>query len=220
MAHKKIISFDLDGTLVDGTFGDQVWNHGIPEEYARKYGLSFDEAFAFIRGEYEAVGDGDLIWYDIEVWLRRFDLPVRPETLLDRYASHIRLFPDAEEALLRLSGRYRLVIASNAARIFVDKEVAHTGIGRYFEYIVSATTDLRMVKKGRPFYETLCRELGVGPGEIVHVGDHPVYDCEAPVSAGIEAYHLLRPGSGQGPAGGPSGNGRTIAALTELLEKL
>jgi len=34
---KKIVSFDLDGTLVDAGYGDVVWNHGIPEEYAKRH---------------------------------------------------------------------------------------------------------------------------------------------------------------------------------------
>ncbi|OPY68322.1 MAG: hypothetical protein A4E62_02077 [Syntrophorhabdus sp. PtaU1.Bin002] len=46
---KKIISFDLDGTLVHGKYGDIVWNQGIPEEYADKYGFTFDEAVSRVR---------------------------------------------------------------------------------------------------------------------------------------------------------------------------
>lgn len=52
----KIISFDMDGTLVDSEFTDWVWLHGIPKLYARKKGLSFDEAKALVVEEYQRVG--------------------------------------------------------------------------------------------------------------------------------------------------------------------
>ncbi|MBP1750119.1 MAG: HAD-superfamily hydrolase, subfamily variant 1 [Deltaproteobacteria bacterium] len=73
---KKVISFDLDGTLVDARYGDMVWNHGIPEEYAKAYGMTFDDARAYIRTQYESVGDGDILWYEIRHWLTRFSLDV------------------------------------------------------------------------------------------------------------------------------------------------
>ena len=53
----KIISFDMDGTLIDSEFTDWVWSHGIPTLYAAKTGLSFDEAKAFVEGEYRKVGE-------------------------------------------------------------------------------------------------------------------------------------------------------------------
>ena len=49
---KKVVSFDLDGTLVDAGYGDVVWNRGIPEEYAKKYCISFEEAKVLIRKQY------------------------------------------------------------------------------------------------------------------------------------------------------------------------
>ena len=44
----KIISFDMDGTLVDVEFTDWVWGHGIPSLYAEKAGVSFEEAKTFV----------------------------------------------------------------------------------------------------------------------------------------------------------------------------
>jgi putative hydrolase of the HAD superfamily len=208
---KKIISFDLDGTLVHGKYGDIVWNQGIPKEYADKYGFTFDEAVSRVRERYEAVGDTRMEWYNIDYWLRKFDLPVSAAELLDRYESHIEPLPNASEVLQTLKDKYSLIIASNAARIFVEKELSHTGLGRYFDHVISATTDYGMVKKGEHFYTRLCRSLGVSPREIVHVGDHRTFDFEAPLRLGIEAYHLTLDGE-TGPG--------VIRNLRELLQKL
>jgi len=212
-AMKKVISFDLDGTLVDARYGDMVWNHGIPDEYAKAYGMTFDDALKLIRAQYESVGDGDILWYEIEHWLKRFSLEIEANELLDRYASYIRLMPDAAEVLRELYGRYTLVIASNAARIFVEKELAHTGVAGLFTHIVSATTDYGMIKKEESFFRRLCADIGVTSGEMVHVGDHPVFDHDVPSELGIESYHI---------------NGhdadveerRTISGLKDLLEVL
>jgi HAD superfamily hydrolase (TIGR01493 family) len=217
---KKIVSFDLDGTLVDGKFGDMVWNQGIPEEYAKKYGMPFDEAKAWIRGQYESVGDEDIIWYEIDLWLRKFDLSVSADTLLQRYEPHIQLVPHAEEVLRALQERYVLIVASNAARMFVEKEISHTGIGPYFTHIISATSDYRMVKKQEAFYEKLCRNLNARPEEVIHVGDHPVFDYEAPARLGIESYYFKSCHSPLTIQRTFEGDGRVIGSLKELLERI
>lgn len=186
--HRKIISFDLDGTLVSARYGDMVWNHGIPEEYAKKYSLDFHDAQKSVIGEYRTLGDGDLLWYDIKYWLDRFGLEVSPEELLKRYEEYIVPSEDVHEVLECLKKRYILIVASNAARIFVDKELEHTGLNGFFTKIISATTDYGMVKKGEEFYRMLCNELDVQPNDIIHIGDHPIFDYRAPISLGIKAY--------------------------------
>lgn len=212
-AMKKVISFDLDGTLVDARYGDMVWNHGIPAEYAKAYGMPFDEAKAFVRARYQSVGDGDILWYEIRHWLKWFSLEVDADELLGRYESCISLMPDAAEVLRELRGRYTLVIASNAARIFVEKELAHTGIAGFFSRIVSATTDYGMIKKEEGFFRRLCADMGITSGEMVHVGDHPVFDHDVPSGLGIESYHI----NGHG---GDAAERRTISGLIDLLEVL
>lgn len=207
----KIISFDLDGTLVDVDYGNTVWLEGIPEEYARKYGMTVDDARTAVKDQYDSIGDSHLLWYDIDYWLQRFDLTISVPGLLDRYAGRIRLLPHVEEVVRTLSGRYRLVIASNAARIFVEKELSHTGLAGCFSHVLSATTDFGMVKKQEAFYHTLCSVLGVSPSDVVHVGDHKVFDVEVPLSVGIEAYHY----NPQGRA-----DGRVLCDFRELMDRL
>ena len=52
----KIISFDAEGTLVTPEFSDTVWHQAIPELYARKHSLSFEQARQFVRQEYDNPG--------------------------------------------------------------------------------------------------------------------------------------------------------------------
>jgi HAD superfamily hydrolase (TIGR01493 family) len=215
---KRIVSFDLDGTLVDAKYGDMVWNHGIPEEYSKKYGISFDEARTVVMDQYRSVGDSDLLWYEIDHWLKRFDLPVTADDLLGRYETFIEPLPGATEVVQYLKDRYVLVIASNAARIFVDKELEYTDLARYFTHIVSATTDYGIVKKEPGFYRKLCSALGVSREDIVHVGDHRVFDFEVPSGLGIEAYHFADQTSDV--TGQSADNGKVIHNLTDLLDKL
>ena len=90
--------------------------------------MSISEAKKAVKEAYDAVGEADILWYDIGYWLGRFDLTVPIEELLDSYTDHIRLLPYAADAISALGQRHMLVIASNAARIFVDKELGHTGL--------------------------------------------------------------------------------------------
>ena len=207
---KKVISFDLDGTLVDGVYGNKVWLEGIPELYAVRHSMSKAEAASEVKKAYDSVGERHLLWYDIGYWLKRFDLTVSVPGLLDRYSDYIRPLPHAAEVVEALSSRYRLVIASNAARVFVEKELAHTGLGRYFSRTISATSDFGMVKKEEGFYRRMCAVLGVSPAEVAHVGDHRVFDFEVPRLAGIDSYHY-------DPSAAANG---AIRDFRDLLERL
>lgn len=190
----KIISFDMDGTLVDSEFTDWVWLHGIPTLYARKKDLSFDEAKTLVVEEYRKVGEGAMEWYDIKYWFRLFELDETWEALMEQYAGKISAYQDARHILERLKEKYPIVLSSNAGREFIDIEMRVTGLGRYFDRIFSATSDFGVVKKTVRFYQQVCEILKAEPEEIVHVGDHYEFDYLVPRSLGIHAFHLDRSG--------------------------
>ncbi len=188
----KIISFDMDGTLVDAEFTDWVWGHGIPTLYAQKTGLTFERAKALVTEEYRKVGEGAIEWYDIKYWFRFFEIEENWKGVMEQYADKIKVYPDVDQILKRLQGRFPLVLTSNAGREFIDIEMEATGLGGYFYRIFSATSDFGQVKKTADFYRRICQALEAQPQEIVHVGDHYDFDYLVPRSLGIHAFYLNR----------------------------
>ena len=188
----QMISFDMDGTLIESGYTDWVWHHGIPTLYAEKTGLSFEEAKAFVIEEYKKIGEGAIEWYDIKYWIQFFELETGWRTLLEQYIDKINVYPDVHHILERLRDRFLLVLTSNAGREFIEVEMEATGLRKYFDQIFSATSDFKEVKKTTVFYQRLCQILGKDPQEIVHVGDHYEFDYVIPRTLGIHAFYLDR----------------------------
>ena len=208
----KIISFDLDGTLVTDVFSQVVWHQGIPQLYAEKCGCSLRDAQHYILKEYNKVGDTQLEWYDIHYWLDFFDLDVDWKTLLGRFRNLIATYPEVEEVLTYLTSGYQLVITSNAAREFLNTEIEETTLSPYFDHIFSATSDFHEVKKTASFYRKLCSTLSVTHNQIIHVGDHYDFDYRIPMQLGITSFYLDRTGETDGP--------HTVKDLREFLARL
>jgi putative hydrolase of the HAD superfamily len=194
----KIISFDMDGTLIAPEFTDWVWLHGIPTLYAEKFRIPFEEAKAFVEREYRKVGEGAIEWYDIKYWFRFFQLEMPWQVLMGRYIDKIKIYPDVNPLLDRLKDKFSLVLTSNAGREFIDIELKATGLGGFFDRIFSATSDFGDVKKTTRFYYRICEILGSKPDEIVHVGDHHEFDYLVPRTLGIHAFYLDRMGERRG----------------------
>jgi len=195
---KPVVSFDMDGTLVSPEYTDWVWHHGIPMLYAEKIGCPFEQARAFVVKEYGKVGESALEWYDIQYWLRFFGLETDWRILLGRYADKVSVYPDVYHLLDRLKGEFKLILASNAGREFIDVEMEVTGLCRYFDEIFSATSDFRVVKKTSFFYKHVCAVLGIHPEQMIHVGDHYEFDYLVPRAVGVQAFYLNRSASQDG----------------------
>ena len=193
----RIISLDMDGTLVNSRFVDKVWMEGMPRLFAERTGLDFPAAREYVIGEYMKIGSDHLEWYDLKFWIDKFGLSIGKEELLELYEDEIEVYPEVEEVLELLSENYELVVTSNAAREFIDIEL--DGLQGYFREVFSATSDFREVKKSPLLYGAICAHLDARPFEVLHIGDHYSYDYESALDAGLDALFLDRRGERQGP---------------------
>ncbi|MDY6960059.1 MAG: HAD family hydrolase [Halobacteriota archaeon] len=195
----KVISFDMDGTLVDLKFVDLVWQEGIPLLYAKKEGIVFEEARERVRSEYKKFGEYAIEWYDITFWFDYFSFEESWEEMVDRYRHEIEVFAEVPKVLDALKDDYQLIVGSNATREFIDRELH--GYESYFKHTFSSTSDFDQVKKTSDFYANICNVMGVSPEEIVHVGDHWEFDYLAPRELGITSFFLDRDGKKTGDVG-------------------
>ncbi len=188
----NIISFDMDGTLINSVYSDKVWLEGLPRIYAKEKNISFEEAKTFLFREYEKISDQRVEWYDISYWFNRFHLRSKWQDLLTSYQSEIQPYPEVKDVLKRLSKKYPLIVLSNAKKEFIQIELETTSLHTYFTHIFSSISDFNLVKKTALFYEKICEEVAVDPTNVVHVGDHYQFDYQAPQQIGIKTFYLNR----------------------------
>lgn len=193
--NRPIISFDLDGTLVEHGFSTAVWREAIPHLVAQKRGISLEKAKPWVYKQYDQVGEGSLEWYDLAYWYSRFGLDGAWRQTLHDHRHLIRLFAEVPEVLEELKPEYDFIILSNASRAFIEEELSQSKLDFFpFLHVVSATSDFGQVKKTSSFYRQVCERLGLNPSQLIHVGDHLEFDYEAPTQAGIRAFFLDRSG--------------------------
>lgn len=193
LGHKKIrvISFDLDGTLVDLSFADAVWLEGMSKLLSQTEGIAEEVAKEKLVALYNQIGDEDVRWYKLDFWFKELNIAGSPKELLLQYKHLIKPYSEIHEVLRTLASKFELVLLSNASREFLETEIEKAGIKAYFSNIISAVSDLGEVKS-QAVYKELCRILNVDSNEILHVGDHKKFDYVIPSSIGINSLLIVR----------------------------
>lgn len=191
----KMLSFDMDGTLVDADFNDLVWLEEIPRMYAQKEGIDFQKGYGFVLKEYEKVGENDLRWYDMNYWLKHFGLNTTYREILQKYADKIKIYPEVKKTLEILKEEFPMVLITVMPREFL--EVKLEKLDGYFLRTFSTISDFKSVKTA-PVYREICRMLNIKENELLHIGDSWEGDYLIPTEAGIRALCLDRTGKREG----------------------
>ncbi len=186
----KVISFDMDGTLIDTEFNRYIWYQALPELYSRQFKIDFQQAKEYISGEYDRVGMDALEWYDVKFWFRYFGLEADWKEVLQKNAHRVNLYPEVKPTLAKLSRYFKLVVISLVSREFLEVEMQV--VGNYFQRLFSVTSDFHQVKKTPEVYRLICRLLNIAPGEMVHIGDDPLSDFLIPREEGVISFYLNR----------------------------
>lgn len=223
----KCVTLDLDNTLweVDSVIlaAEQtfyLWLSDICPEITARY--SIDELarhrheyytglshmrhnFTYLRrrwlahlGEEAGLGDGLVEPGFRTFWKARND---------------VKLFEGALKALESLNASYRVGAITNG-----NADVHHIGIGRWFNFVVTAAQAGTM-KPEPGIFEAALTMAAVSPQEVVHVGDDPITDIKGAAEVGMRTI-WMNPDAAQWPGGPPpDAEIRCLAELRSLLQQ-
>ncbi len=191
----KIVSFDVDGTLVDLEYNDLIWFKEIPELVAQEKGISFIESLELVKEEYNKLGEHNLNWYDIKYWITYFDLPVSHTQILEKYEPQVKIFPEVIPVLKDLQRDFTLIIITAMPREFLIPKMKK--LREYFKFAFSAISDFKNLKNSE-IYSKVSKILKVHPEEILHIGDHWEFDYLAARQAGFYSLYLDRSNTKKG----------------------
>lgn len=208
------VILDMDGTLLDLHFDDQVWNHRLPALLAARSGCAPEEAKREVAATIGAAR-GTLEWYCLDHWGTVFGLSIH--ALEAELAALIRPRPGTVEFLAHLAGRgIRTVLATNAHPHSLGHKLGITGLAPYFTHIRSAHP-YRAPKEHAAFWDALAADVGIDRATCLFVDDN-IGVLDAARAWGLaELYGIHRPSS--------SGTWRDYAdypavdALTELIPR-
>ena len=191
MSQIKLISFDAEGTVVTPAFSHAMWHETIPALYAEKEGIDIVQAKEAVVEEYDKIGDQRLEWYDIDYWTEGLGLGASGP-VIQSCLNKIFYYPEVIDVLSSLGNKYQLVIASGTPVELLDFLLQD--IKPYFARVFSSVSHYGQLKNPE-FYLGICKEMGVKPDQVVHVGDNWQYDFLNSRQIGINAFYLDRSGT-------------------------
>ena len=188
----RVISFDLDGTLIKKGLDDIFWNELVPELYAESKKISFENAEKFILDAYEDIGPTDPRWYVPEYWFEMFGLSANILEMLKNVNYAEGVYDDV--CLLGdFSKNYRVIISTNNPRTILEHKLnVLNHVKHFLAGTFSAVSDFENIVKSKDFYLGICKEMAIQPEQMLHIGDDPTNDVEIPTSVGVNALLIDR----------------------------
>lgn len=125
--------------------------------------------------------------------------------------------PGAREALLRLRGRFRVGLISNAQRLFTLPELRLADLDPAGFDPLLISSDVGERKPGRGIFERALAAANVRPDEALHVGNDAHDDVDGAAGAGLHTCLVddpRRAGDGERP---PDLRLHSVAELPDLL---
>lgn len=163
------VILDMDGTLLDLHFDNQLWSELLPQRVAGRLAIPLADARHQVLHRLEA-RRGTLPWYCLEHWSEAFGVDMHA---LERQLGHlIRARPGAVEFLAWVRARgLRQVLATNAHPASLERKLAATGIAQHFTDIVSAH-ELGAAKEDPAFWDALKARVAFEPSRTLFIDDN------------------------------------------------
>jgi len=217
----RALAFDLDGTLwsCDGVIKRAEWAlYAWLQRHYPRITASYDrEAMRVVRrdlarrrpelaADVTALRQASLEWHARQAG---YDPALAEAGMAVFLAERQRVTPyaDARPALERLAADLPLVALTNG-----NADVWQTELGDLFHHFLTAG-DVGAAKPDPALFRAACRDLGIQPWDMVHIGDDPVRDIHAAHHFGARTVWINRDG-----APWPEDIGRAHREITSLAE--
>ena len=218
LGEKKVVIFDVDGTLVDRKDAFIRFCNFLIDRYSTDYPYDGTrEALIDYMIEIDENGYGGL-----ENFIPRLNKHWRlPHTIEEFMAERNEVFgklttayPELYEVLETLKGRYRLGIITNGYSSVQREKINSVEIAGYFEDII-VSGDLDFAKPDPRIFALSCERLGVTPAEAIYIGDYYPNDIEGAIGAGITPIWI-----NEDPTEHPEYKGIRVNRLKDILNYL
>jgi HAD superfamily hydrolase (TIGR01549 family) len=232
----KALLLDLDGTLLDGGYLDEAAIKTCDYIVAAHPGLDRDTVLAAnaatFANYWPEIEDewtlGRLTGAEVslEVWRRTLrvchvDDRALAESADEAFREYARaghcLYPDAQEFLAAVHGRFPLAVITNGATDSQPEKLRCTGIESIFDAVI-ISGEQGIAKPDPRIFQLALDTLGVEPTEAWHIGDNLAADVAGAHAACVTAVWLNRTGRARRPE--EAEPDVEIASLTELIEQL
>lgn len=151
---KPVIIFDMDGTLLDLAYDDFIWNHLLPIRYAQTHDCSLEHSKQTLAEFYQE-HNHTLNWYSTRFWTAKVGVDVLAMQIEHKHRVAQRA--GCIELLSYLKANdYPVWLATNADAAGLAFKLEETGIGKYFDVMVSSET-LGHAKEFQPFWQKLSK---------------------------------------------------------------
>lgn len=209
MTKIKVVSFDLDGTILQREFDYELWYDKLHRFVARAKGIGFKEAYDMSVSHAGTLPESHVARYAIKYWIDHYNLPFEEKEIVEAVSSPIALFEDYKPAVNALRSKVdRIVLFTNSTGYVLKKKLAETGICEDFSKVYDVIGLWDHPKDTSEAYQKLLESEGCTPDEILHVGDSEKGDKLAPEQVGLRAVLIDRDGKG---------DIKSLQELTELV---
>jgi len=205
----EFLFLDLDDTILDFHKAEHI----ALSKTLRFFGLDPEETVLsrysrINRAHWERLERKELTREQVlvgrfEVLFREYGITVDPEKVARKYEDYLSVghffLPGAEEALKRLSQKYKLYLASNGTAKVQAGRLKSANISHYFEAIF-VSQEIGVNKPDKLYFDRCAERIpGYDPQKAMIVGDSLTSDIQGGINAGIQTV-WVNPGHKPYPA--------------------